>query len=420
MTTEAGAAKTKTKTKTKTKAKKKPKKATKLKKQAALTAAAAAHPEPTDAQVEAVALQVRQVSDQAGLQVAVAVGKLILDSFFGGDLEALRSRDPGKDTSLRRLAAHPDVPYGVVTLSRFVGIFELTERLGGVSRWKHLTPSHWRTIVSLPEKVQEQLVRKAEDERWTAEQLENAARKYRKAGGGGRPALPLAARGLGAVAGVFKRNFDALGEVDDLQGLKPERARDLLQTLAALEAWLPGAKRALGVAAQAPIPVTASSKPAKAKKATAAPGKKAPAPRKKKPSARKTTTPSADGAGVSPPVPDPSADAVPEIPASAKSKKDGKAKPKAATAKRKKRGKADGKAKRGWLRPKEALPIVERLKAALDGGEKLDAIATTESMSPATLRRWLFLAELPEEAKAKVRKGEVKGYKEAMDLAAGG
>jgi hypothetical protein len=68
----------------------------------------------------------------------VAIGDLRLHRFFDGDVARLRARGD-EDTSLRRLAEHPDLPFSASTLSRQVSVFEVVQRIGGLDAVKSLT-----------------------------------------------------------------------------------------------------------------------------------------------------------------------------------------------------------------------------------------------------------------------------------------
>jgi hypothetical protein len=102
---------------------------------AELVPADQATPALPDTLIDEVVRGIAAAQEKHGLALAVEVGSLIVDTFYGGDIAVLRDRGP-KEASLRRLAEHPDLPMSPAALYRTVAIYELAERLGGVSTWK--------------------------------------------------------------------------------------------------------------------------------------------------------------------------------------------------------------------------------------------------------------------------------------------
>src|SRR6185437_7260192 len=115
-------------------------------------------------------LKLNRLCRRSTLDFALSVGRLIVAELYVGDLEHLRSRNPRKDSSLRKLAKHPDLPMSPAGLCRSVAMFELHERLGGAS-WKHVSTSHMRLVLPLAPADQEHLIRMAEKNRWTTRRL---------------------------------------------------------------------------------------------------------------------------------------------------------------------------------------------------------------------------------------------------------
>ena len=203
-----------------------------------------------DTVIEAVVQTLRAMQEGATLQFALAVGQLVTERFFDGDIQKLRSHGP-KDVSLRRLAEHPDLPFSASTLTRAVGVYELVDRLGGVEAIKRLSYSHLRAVLGVPEKQQVRLLDKAAKDAWPVAQLEAEAQKHRREGrGGGRPPLPTFIKALHAWRRVA--GDDGAFDVDAavVEKLKPDEvvaARDAVaemqRQLAVLAARL-GAKTA--------------------------------------------------------------------------------------------------------------------------------------------------------------------------------
>lgn len=88
-----------------------------------------------DEVVDRVVREIQAVTDRAKLDLVVAVGRIIVERFYGGDLEAWRARG-AKDASFQKLAARQDLPRGLGSASalyRATATFELCERTGGVA-----------------------------------------------------------------------------------------------------------------------------------------------------------------------------------------------------------------------------------------------------------------------------------------------
>jgi hypothetical protein len=191
-----------------------------------------------DTVIEAVVQTLRTMQEGATLQFALAVGQLVTERFFEGDIQKLRSHGP-KDVSLRRLAEHPDLPFSASTLTRAVGVYELVDRLGGVDAIKRLSYSHLRVVLGIPEKQQQRLLEKAANDSWPVVRLETEAQKHRREGrGGGRPPVPTFIKALHAwrrVAGD-EGAFDVDPAV--VEKLKPEEVVAAREAIAEMQRQL--------------------------------------------------------------------------------------------------------------------------------------------------------------------------------------
>lgn len=87
----------------------------------------------------------------------------------------------GSQASLRRLAAHPLVPFKVTSLWRAVSVYEMSLRLPHLVDHRNLNISHLRAVLGLPTQVQEELLRGAIEGRWTKRVLEQRAAIHRRA-----------------------------------------------------------------------------------------------------------------------------------------------------------------------------------------------------------------------------------------------
>lgn len=82
--------------------------------------------------------------------------------------------------SLRRIAAHPGVPFKVTTIWRAVSVYEMSLRLPHLLGVSGLGISHLRAVIGLDPADQEHLLTQASRERWTKRRLEREAAKYRE------------------------------------------------------------------------------------------------------------------------------------------------------------------------------------------------------------------------------------------------
>jgi hypothetical protein len=168
-----------------------------------------------DDPVELVVRKLNVICKAATLEFALAVGKLIVDGFFGGDISRCRSRDPRKDVSLRKLARHPDLPLSRSALYRSIAIYELCERLS-IRRWRHVSTSHIRLVLPLPTDAQERLLRLAEVNGWTVRQLdEEIGGTARDAPSGVQRAVSRRPSGLGVAAKRLSDCVDAMAHSID-------------------------------------------------------------------------------------------------------------------------------------------------------------------------------------------------------------
>lgn len=170
--------------------------------------------EASDEEINIVVVHIRRLARSASLEFALRVGAVIIHHFYGGRVDAWRSRGP-KSASFRKLARHPGLPLSAGALYRSVALYELCERLGAPSRWEHLGASHLRLVLKLPQPQQEQLLARANSERWTVKALHQVVLKQNVAPtrGGRRPEPPLE-RGLASMRrclGDYRRTLETIG-----------------------------------------------------------------------------------------------------------------------------------------------------------------------------------------------------------------
>jgi hypothetical protein len=188
---------------------------------------------PSDG-VDALVADLRELARDATLELMIATGRLVVERLFGGDLGLLRSRGP-KDTSLRRLAEHPGLPMSPASLSRAIGIYELTNRFPGLLKAKALGVAHLRAVLGLPPEVQERLLQAAVREAWSKAKLEEAAAARREGRRRRRPALAVL-RSLRRLDRLTGENA-ALPLETELERLTDEEAARTLETVERLRAW---------------------------------------------------------------------------------------------------------------------------------------------------------------------------------------
>ena len=144
-----------------------------------------------------VAQQIKALARGSSLPTWRAVGHLLIDTIYAGDMQAWRRRGD-KDASFRSLArrtASGEFAVSAVALYRSAALVELESRLG-VSTWKHLTLSHIRAVFGLPHHRQRDLLAVADREGWTVAQVVATARGVRPSAPGGRPRQPAFVRAI--------------------------------------------------------------------------------------------------------------------------------------------------------------------------------------------------------------------------------
>jgi hypothetical protein len=124
-----------------------------------------------DAVVEVLVRRLNGICRKVTLEFALTVGKTVIDDIYGGDICAWRSRDPTKEISVRKLVRHPLLPMSPGALYRSIAIYELCERID-VHAWKHISSSHLRLVLPLPEPEQVRLLHLAEANKWSVRRLD--------------------------------------------------------------------------------------------------------------------------------------------------------------------------------------------------------------------------------------------------------
>ncbi len=120
--------------------------------------------------IDRAAVRIASIRRLHSIASACAVGAIIVEEIYRGDLEAFRSRAT-KDDSLRKLAAHPRLESSAATLWRAVGVFALCERMPRFREPNHVGLAHLYAVLGLATEDQGRLLQLAETERWTKSEL---------------------------------------------------------------------------------------------------------------------------------------------------------------------------------------------------------------------------------------------------------
>lgn len=163
-------------------------------------------------------MQIRRLVRDASLGFALRVGAIIIHHFYHGQSDVWRSRGH-KTASFRKLARRPQLPLTAGALYRCIALYELCDRLDAASRWGQLGASHLRLVLGLPQALKEQLLTKANNERWTVKKLQEEAlrRKDGTTRGGRRPRPPIT-RSLMPIKRClndYRHTVEQVGEVSD-------------------------------------------------------------------------------------------------------------------------------------------------------------------------------------------------------------
>lgn len=218
-----------------------PRKAARKAETTALATAAAAGemlpPAVDDAVVDEVVETIHALTRGATVDLSIRIGGLIVEKFYGGDLATWHSRG-AKDASFRRLADRlgDDGEVSAAKLSRMVGIYEMDTRLG-VSARKHLTATHLRAVLGLPDAQQRRLLDQTESKGWETRKLEEEAAKVRKknANGRGRPPLPAFVKSIGRLGRMLEDGDALFGDLDAVEDLDADEAEELWKTVTGMK-----------------------------------------------------------------------------------------------------------------------------------------------------------------------------------------
>lgn len=184
--------------------------------------------------VERTTSRIRDLVGGTHLQVALAIGRIVIEEIFDGDPARWRQRGP-KDPSLRQLAAEPRLTISASALYRSIGIYELKLRHADHPMWDSLSACHLRAVLGLPAAEQVRLLDQATTEAWTSQALEHAAaasRDNHKTSRGGRPRKLQLLRVIESAERALVDPEDAeVASPDALVELSAEQRGDLRRRL---------------------------------------------------------------------------------------------------------------------------------------------------------------------------------------------
>jgi hypothetical protein len=164
---------------------------------------------------EQVVAALKEIDRRTGIERTLAIGELILNQFFGGDPAAWRDRRRNKNNSIRRLAEREDCPLCKSALNEAVGVYVAVVGLPSVRTSGHITASHVASVLSLPMPERQQMLERAEQERWSVRELRQKVILQRRAEGErrGRPPIRLEDRCVSALRQRVRLVDEAIDEM---------------------------------------------------------------------------------------------------------------------------------------------------------------------------------------------------------------
>jgi hypothetical protein len=183
--------------------------------------------------LEKVVAELKEIDRRTGIERTLAIGELILNQFFGGDSAAWRDRRRNKNNSIRRLAEREDCPFCKSALNEAVGVYVAVIGLPSVRTSGHICASHVASVLSLPMPDRQQMLERAEQERWSVRDLRQKVILHRRAEGErrGRPPMTLEVRFLSGLRQRVTQLDEAIGEMGKAGALGTE-VRSALRSLA--------------------------------------------------------------------------------------------------------------------------------------------------------------------------------------------
>lgn len=167
-----------------------------------------------NSELDEVNALLREYHRKANLRTYADAGKLILERFFRGSVQAWEDPSPTKFVSIRKLALRPGAPHGKDALTRRVGVHVVLLRHGFAYDCRTLTAAHVIAVLRLPTEAQGRLLRRAVHEKWSARTLQREVVAERRSAGEhrGAPRKTAPSRALTRLS----RGAQALHEAEAL------------------------------------------------------------------------------------------------------------------------------------------------------------------------------------------------------------
>lgn len=186
-----------------------------------------------------VAAKLREIERRSGIDRTLAIGELVLNQFFGGDVVAWRDRRRNKNNSIRRLANREGCPFSKSALNESVAVYVASLTLPCVRTFGHIGASHVASVLKLPQDEREAMLMSADRERVSVRELRKRVALLRRAGGEarGRPPDGLEERSMSLVRNGLARVEEGLRKLLANAVLADEtraELRDVATTLAAV------------------------------------------------------------------------------------------------------------------------------------------------------------------------------------------
>jgi hypothetical protein len=191
--------------------------------------------------LDAIVARLNELSQRAALDLAYAVGELIIRELYGGSLAAWREQGTRR-ASYRRLVARTDLLLTPIALCRAIGVYTLCERHGGKTSWASLSISHLHEVLALEPSEQDRLLGIAKADHWTVARLRAEIRD-------GRRKKRLRGRSIRktvrAVQAFVREGKEVVYDPKKLGRLDTQTLDELNRTIAVLQHELELMRRAL-------------------------------------------------------------------------------------------------------------------------------------------------------------------------------
>jgi len=188
----------------------------------------------THERVERATARINQIVGGTSLQLALAVGAIVVEELYQGNIDRWRDRGP-KEHTLRELANDPALGISASALYRAIAIYELRLRMHDHPMWETLSACHIRAVLGLPLPEQHRLLDLATQNSWSTQVIEAAAgdaRSKTRSARGGRPRKPRFARSIEYAERALANDDAVFGDLEALHSMTSEQREELERRLA--------------------------------------------------------------------------------------------------------------------------------------------------------------------------------------------